>query len=185
MTLRRVVAPTDFPVTLVEVKSHLRVEVDTEDDLLAIYIAAATAHAERYTGQAFAAQTWDEVLDAFPEAEIQLTRGPVASVDSVNYIDEDGAEQVVDSGDYEVDTVLPYGWVVPAADIPWPTTMETINAVWVRFVVGEIAHEDVKHALLLIVGHWYQNRESASADNLREVPLGAMALLSLHRRMFV
>lgn len=36
-------------------------------------------------------------------------------------------------------------------------------------------------AMLLLIGHWYANREAA-AQNLTEVPLGVEALLIRHRR---
>lgn len=36
-------------------------------------------------------------------------------------------------------------------------------------------------AMLLLIGHWYANREAA-AQNLSEVPLGVEALLLRHRR---
>ncbi|MDP1363005.1 head-tail connector protein, partial [Klebsiella variicola] len=36
-------------------------------------------------------------------------------------------------------------------------------------------------AMLLLIGHWYANREAA-AQNLSEVPLGVEALLIRHRR---
>ncbi len=36
-------------------------------------------------------------------------------------------------------------------------------------------------AMLLLIGHWYANREAAS-QNLAETPLGVEALLMQHRR---
>lgn len=36
-------------------------------------------------------------------------------------------------------------------------------------------------AMLLLIGHWYANREAA-AQNLTEMPLGVEALLIRHRR---
>lgn len=54
-------------------------------------------------------------------------------------------------------------------------------------VEGEISAREVIFtsgiwaAMLLLIGHWYVNREAA-AQNLSEVPLGVEALLIRHRR---
>ncbi|HMR51199.1 MAG TPA: head-tail connector protein [Amaricoccus sp.] len=177
MTLRLITAPADMPVTLDEAKAHLRVDGDHEDALIGSLIRAALAHAEKWCGQPFQEQTWEQVLDAFPAAEIDLEIGPVASVTSVKYDDGDG-EQTVDGADYEVDTVSRSGWVVPAAGFAWPTALDGVSAVRVRFVVGTSAPLEVKQAILLMIGFWFESREAA------EMPGGAYALLNLHRRMF-
>jgi len=181
MTLRRIEA-ADAIVSLEEAKLHLRVEHDADDALIASLVAAATARAERYTGMAFGEQTWEQVLDTFPAAAIDLGLGPVVSVGFVRFIDSAGDEQDVDSAEYEIDTVSRDGWVVPSSD--WPTPMDTINAVRVRFVVGTTPPADVRAAVLLMVGHWYANREAAGPA-MQAIPIGAEALLDLHRRMFV
>ena len=40
-----------------------------------------------------------------------------------------------------------------------------------------------KQAILLLVGHWYMNRESATTSNLKEIPLGVKDLLWLDRKV--
>ena len=40
-----------------------------------------------------------------------------------------------------------------------------------------------KQAILLVVSHWYSNRENASAGTLAEIPLGAKDLLWLDRNV--
>ena len=43
--------------------------------------------------------------------------------------------------------------------------------------VTEAAGDNVKLALLLLIGEWYRNRESASYDRLQNIPDGFEALL--------
>ncbi len=48
------------------------------------------------------------------------------------------------------------------------------------------APEDIQQAVLLLVGHWYENRETVNVGNITsELPLTTHALLSNHARMFV
>lgn len=42
----------------------------------------------------------------------------------------------------------------------------------------------VKQAVMLMASYWFDQRNTASAEPMREVPYGATALLALNRRMF-
>ena len=183
MTLVRITAASSYPVSLIEGKAHCRVDTADHDTIISGFIAAATYRAQRYTGQAYGAQTWEWVLSEFPDGEIEIPIGPIASVTSVKYYDVDGVERTISASDYQVDTVSANGRVIP--DTSWPTAGTTVNAVRVRFVVGDAAPLDVKVAILLMVGHWFEYREEASGDSLKSIPLGVSALLDMHRRMYV
>jgi uncharacterized phiE125 gp8 family phage protein len=182
MTLIRITAPATYPVTVDEVKAQGRIIGTEEDTLIASHIAAATAHAEGITGRALVSQTWEEVLDAFPDGDLTITLGPISFVTSIKYLDADGAEQTLDPAEYVVDTASASGRIAPVED--WPVTKETLNAVRVRFVTGSGAPEDVKMAILMLAAHFHCNRE-AVGEPMSETPLGVQSLLGLHRRMFV
>lgn len=182
-------------MTLAEAKRNMYVDHSDDDGLIEGLIEAAFSHVDGWhgcLGRAVTEQTWELVLDTFPggtanAAAIELPLGPLVSVTSIKYDDTDGAEQTVNSDDYIVDTVANPGWVVPIAS--WPTTATTANAVRVRFVAGMSPDADgvprsIKQAMLLIVGSWYANRESVTAEKLSELPYSASAssLLSLHAR---
>ncbi len=67
MALKLTLAPTEEPVTLVQAKAHLRVEVADDDALITNLISAARVHAENVCRRAFVTQKWDLYLDAFPK----------------------------------------------------------------------------------------------------------------------
>jgi uncharacterized phiE125 gp8 family phage protein len=186
MTLRLVTPAAGLPITLVEAKAQCRSEGSEENGLIESYIKAATAWVQRHTGRPILTQTWEEVLDAFPDAgvDIEIDFGPVSSVASIKYM-SGGALETMSSEDYDVDTVSTVARI--AAPDGWPAADDTMNAVVVQFVCGaDEADEDVKQALKLIVGHWYANRESVVIGmTAAEVPMAAHMLLGLHRRMFV
>jgi uncharacterized phiE125 gp8 family phage protein len=159
-----IVPPATLPVTLAEAKFHLRVDHAFDDALITGYIARATGYfdsVDGVLGRCLEPQTLEMALDAFPAAEIQLPLGPAASVVEIPYIDTDGVERVVNSTDYVLDDFPVEGWIVPLADVPWPATMNTVNAVRVRWVAGTGCPEPVKQEILLMVGDLYNKREAA------------------------
>lgn len=183
MTLRLVTAATSYGVTLEDAKAHLRVDHDDDNALIEALIPAAYAHAEKMTGQIFASQTWEQVVDEFPDSAIGLDIGPVASITSVKYIDADGVEQTIAAEDYTVDTVSSVGRVLPVDT--WPAAIDRINAVVVRFVVGGGTPPDVRAAILLIIGLWYDTRATATTESMSVVPMGAKAILEFHLRYHI
>lgn len=183
MTIRQVAPPATLPVTLAEAKTHLRVTHDEDDALIMGLLRAALAYVERDTGRAFESQTWELTIDRFPTSEIMIPMGPLVSVTSVIYTDADGLAQTVPSLDYEVDTVSETGWVSPS--VAWPAPMATINAVRVTFVVGLGTPEDIRQAILLILGLWYDNRAAASDVAMQEIPFASLCLIKLHRHIYI
>jgi len=138
MTLKLITAPAIEPVTLAEAKVQCRVDTDltAEDDLLSALISTAREMAEHEIGRALINQTWERVLDAFPAAEIELGMPPVSSIVSVTYIDAAGDSQTLASAAYTLEPDLLPGWLLPAEGYEWPDTLDTANAVRVRFVAG-------------------------------------------------
>jgi uncharacterized phiE125 gp8 family phage protein len=68
MPLQLVTAPAGEPITLLEAKQHLRVDVDDDDALIGSLITAARQAAETLTGRQLMTARWRLVLDAFPGA---------------------------------------------------------------------------------------------------------------------
>jgi len=186
--LKLVTGPTSEPVTLPEAKTQCRVDLDDEDDLITGYIAAARRWCERVDRRAFCTQTWQLWLDAWPNGNaITLRMPPLQSVSSIVYYDDADQATTLAASNYYVDTVSEPGRVVLRSTASWPSaTLREANGVCVTFVAGWAAAADVprtiKQAILLIVGHWYENREAASLGAVsREIELGARALLDTER----
>lgn len=161
MGLNRTVAPASYPVTLEEAKAQCRVTSSDEDTKLNNLIAAATTRVENMTGLSLITQTWELTLDEFSDA-IELPRGPVQSVTSVQYVDPDGATQVLAASVYTLDDKSNPQWIVRNADSSWPQILDGINAVTITYVAGEASlpegKNDLKHAILLLVSYWYDER---------------------------
>jgi uncharacterized phiE125 gp8 family phage protein len=178
MALKLITPPAVEPILLADAKAHCRVDGTAEDTLITLYIGAARRAAENRTGLALIAQTWELALDAFPFAEIWLPLPPVASITSIKYLDANGVEQTLDAADYALDN---YGsvrhWVIPAAGVEWPDTLDAANAVKVRFVTGYGASgsnvpEDIRAWMLLAIGTMYSQRETVAQGQVAELPGG-------------
>ena len=161
MGLKIITPPAVEPVTLAEAKLHLRVEHDTEDDLISGLISAARSQCEHMLDRFVARQTARLLIDAFP-AGIRL-KPSIVTVDSLVYVDSDGAEQTMDSGGYYLDDAQDPHWLLPAYGTDWPTTREEANAVRVTYQAGfETCPAEIRSWILLKVGSLYQHRESDS-----------------------
>lgn len=168
------------PITTAEAKLHLRVDHADDDALIGALITAAREFAEHYTGRALAPQTLEAALDAFPdEGFIDLPMPPVASVTSIKYTDTAGAEQTVSSGNYALSTYGESRRVNLSADAQWPTDAEEVaDAVRIRYVAGyATCPKAARQAMLLLIGHLYENRQAATALKVEVIPMGARALL--------
>ena len=180
-----VTVPPEPVVTVEEAKAHLRVDHAEDDALIASLIAAATSYfdgPDGVLGRAIGAQTIAWRLDAFP-ADAEAGRIPyprVTAIEAVSYLDADGAEQVLDPGAYRVvglgtDTA----WFTLASGAAWPATAADDEAVVVEYVAGYAdgtVPAALRHAILMTVAWWYDQRETAAAGELHQVPEGADTL---------
>lgn len=186
-------------ITLEEAKAHLRVQHSAEDTLITALIDSAYRHAESRTGRVFDTQARTLVLDRFPRkifdastlhdsspvyAEggpdaVELPWTPVESIDSVEYVDPDGVTQTLNSPPLRLDTRRLYPLLMPQWDAEWPETIAEPESVTITATVGMTETPgDVRAALLLLIGHLYENRESVVIGvSTTELPMGVSMLL--------
>lgn len=186
-----ITAPTAEPVTTAEAKAHLRVDISDDDTLIDRLITAARRRVEHDSLHALLTQTWELVLGGFPDADrIELPHPPLASITSVTYVDSAGASTAWASSNYAADTDSTPGRLVLGYGKSWPTfTPRPYSAVKVRYVAGWTAAASVpaelRQALLLLVAHWYEQREAVPTGNggvsAVPVPLAYDALISDYR----
>lgn len=194
MALTIVTGPTLEPVTLAEIEDHLRIsETSTgeEDTLLEGWINAARRYCEQVQNRAYLHQSWALVLDGFPSVDwIDLPRPPLVSVTHLKYYGTGGTATTMTAANYIVDAYSEPGRLYLAYGESWPTeTLRPANGVEVQFLAGygsvaSLVPFEIKQAIKLVVGHWYENRETTGrmgAAELNEIPLGAESLLWLNR----
>jgi len=181
--LVRVTQPAEEPVTLEEAKIHLRVDATDEDALISSLIVSAREHVEGFQGRSLVTQTWRLSLDRFPRGRvIRLPRPPLQSVTSITYIDPDGNQQMLAPGAYDVDADSEPGRVVLKDSAGWPDTADMPSAVLITYEAGygsaRAVPQAVKQAMLLLIGHWHANRETAVVGSTtHELSFAVKALL--------
>lgn len=189
MALVLVTAPAVEPITLTEAKSHLRVDITDDDALITALIIAAREYCEGFQNRACITQTWDLWLDSFPSEDyIRIPLPPLQSVASVKYYGTDNAEYTMAAADYFVDNKSEPGRLVLAYGKSWPSVaLRPANGVVVRFVAGyggtaANVPQKVKQAMLLLIGHWYANREAVLTGSIsKEIEFAVNSLLWLGR----
>jgi len=196
MALKKYGVATEI-ITLAEARTHLRLVAfgaplaHPDDTYISHLIIAAREWCEQYCTRAIGVQTYDLVIDSFPDA-IELL-SPVQSVSYLKYQDVSNVEQTLLSNLYATDLYSEPSFVLPAYGSEFPETAVVANAVKVRFVSGYTDATDatnkcpsaIKAAMLLIIGNLYSNRQEDQLANTRlslnSLPMGVYALLQPYR----
>ncbi len=182
--------PSGDVVTPAEAKAHLRVDNSAEDALIASLIAAATTRAERHTQRALLTQTLELRLDAWPCSRAWLPRPPAASIVSVKWTPYGGTEQTLAGAAYALRAGTEPGQLVfDRSLLPGDTLATLATPIAIRYTAGYGAAAAVpapiKQAMLLMIGHWYANREAVVIGaGANEVPMGVKWLLDPYRVMW-
>jgi len=206
IALQTITAPAQEPITLSEAKAHLRVDTGAEDSLIETLIRVARQHVEEVTSRALITQTlaysvddflgslyinhpWEEYL-GYKDNSLILPRPPLQSVDNIEYVDTQGAMQTLDASIYRVDAVSEAARITEAEAETWPTTDSVTNAVTITYVAGygdnpADVPAPLRHAMLMMIGHFYENREEAVVGTTaRQLPMAVNALIAPYRVMF-
>ena len=161
MKLRMITPPSTLPVDVALAKQHSRILGEQEDDLVALYLSAATAELDGPTGvvgKCFMTQVWQMELVGWV-GPLALRVEPVSSIE-VRYVDAQGSEQVLPSSGYVLDDD-----VSRSPRLHWRGSMPVLgNDPWpVRIVITaghEQADPDVQVAILLRAAQLYEHREA-------------------------
>ncbi len=186
--LELVEAPAITPITLSEVKDQLRVDHDDDDALLERLIAVAVAFTDVQgaLGQAMISQKWAQWLDSNTNGTVKLILGPFQVLNAVRYYDLSGTLQDDDVNNYEIFGTATYTTIQPKDGESWPETQDRQDAIKIEYTIGygdtvDDVPDTIRHALMLLVGHWYDNREQSGMDELSNIPFGFESLLNMHR----
>lgn len=181
-------APVTEPISLAEAKAQCRVDITDDDGYLDQLIATARRVCEEWASPRLAmlSQTWLYVADEFPSSDtIELEVGPLQSVTSIKYTDEDGTVATFASTNYLVDTYSKRGRIRLKSSSSWPAvTLREMNGLVVEFVAGygdtaTAVPEHFRHAVKMLVEHWYEAREPvATAGSMKEIPFTVNALMA-------
>ena len=203
----KLIAPAvEEPITLAEAAGHLRLDavgspaeyIDQEQ--IEPTLAAARELCEGLSGLALAPQVFELGMSNFPACDllnqdnaIPLRVAPLLGLLTFEYDDADGnLVTLVEGVDYLIDTYRrPAVVYPPTAGGAWPASNGKPGSVRLRFNAGYNLPGDspqdaplplsLRHAILLTLGHLWENREASSSEQMYEIPFGVRALLERYR----
>ncbi len=190
-SLTRATPPAVEPVSVSEAKAHLRVDISDDDSYISTLITAAREWCEQYLDRTLINTQWTMRLDSFPY-EIELPRPPIATSGtttavSLTYTLGDDSTATLSTTAYRVDRHSTPGVVRQLRAGTWPANLDDYNAVAVTWWAGYGASgtsvpAGIRHAILMLVGHWYESRSSVLTGSIsKEIEFGVKSLLDSQR----
>jgi uncharacterized phiE125 gp8 family phage protein len=174
------------PLTLAELKLHLRVDDDDENTLITSLQTAARTYVEARTNHILCTRAFYLEASAFPTqgGPIVFPIGPVTAVSALQYVDSatNTAITMSSSGYRLQSNLLPSRLRLALGTIEWPEAAVIDDAVRVTATVGyanqAAVPEQAKHAIRLLAGHWFENREGVVNGTIStDVKIAVEALL--------
>lgn len=205
MILPLMITPASVaPVSLEEVKQHLRIDHNDEDVVLQTYIDAASGFlggSQGILGKVLVGETWRQTYSEFASPmALAAWPTPVSAVSQIQFYDADNAIQLLDPD------VWTWGYAMPefapatfsrtggnAVGIAitlvpgqaWPTTYVRDDAVLLDYVAGygqpNQVPAPIRRAILILVGDFYARREASAAGSFAELPYAMRMTLSNYR----
>ena len=186
-TLTLETAPAALPITTAEAREQLRIDGTGEDTTLDRLIGVAVAYMDGQgaLGRSLITQSWGQWFYA-TGGEVRLEMGPFQSLTSVQYYDAAGSLQTASLGNYETVRRGDDIWLRPKDGASWPSQEDRPDAIKATYVAGygdaaSDVPESIRHALLMLVSHWFERREPSNEKNMMDIPWGVEALVNIER----
>ena len=143
---------SNLPVSVADFKTFARITTNSEDALIRSFIVAATLEGEKRAKRAFVQQTFTLWVDAQgcsmqdftylrsilgSDDILYLARGPIISLASIKFYDEEDNATTVDPTTYYLDKQL--GRVNPKRGVSWPSDVRQLQAVEAIYDAGMVA----------------------------------------------
>lgn len=155
-------APTVDPVSVQEAADYLRIDDTDSNSVLVRLIKTATRAVENLVGAAIITQQRKFFCSSFDDfAAVPLW--PVSAIVSIKYLDSSGVEQTLSSSVYELVSLGSETAIRLQPQQSWPSVYWAPDAIRVVLTAGAAsaaaADETLRMAVLIVLGHWYDNRE--------------------------
>lgn len=128
-------AASGMVVSLDDLKDHLRYLSDDQNSLISALHDAAVARIESETRRQLLTATWKLYLPDFPTV-IPVRKCPVASIESITYLDVNGVTQTLSSAVYESFLTREPAEIRLAYDQSYPAIRSHEQAICVTFTAG-------------------------------------------------
>ena len=163
MALVPLIGPQIEPISVTDLKAHLRIDSAAEDAALASLIITARLQIEAALALALITQSWSWTFDRWPRrASVELPISPVQQINSVLIFQSGGPV-----------TMLPSAYILDGHSIGarliardnWPPPSVAALGIGIQLVAGFGATPAevpaaIRQALLVLAAHWYNRRDA-------------------------
>lgn len=173
-------APVLEPFTVEEAKAQIRSVQNQEDGIVASYIKAARAAAEKYLGRGLLTQTITLNLSDFVPVLSLPMAAPLQSVTTVKYYDTDGTQQTLASSYYTVDTIGHPGRLALASGQSWPAVDgdRKVGRIEIIYLVGytsrDLIPEEIKQGMRVLIGNMDADRDGMDPNSEQAMRVAKM-----------
>jgi len=162
-SLKETIAPTIEPLDLLDVKTYLRVDHNSDDNLINSLILSARQACEKATGLSLINRSYNLYIDEWTSNSLFLPRPPLVSISAINIYAEDGSSSLYAAINYFVDNngfspriVLNSGAVTPLAS-------RKANGIEIQYIAGYgILTSDIpellKQGMMQLITYIYEHR---------------------------
>lgn len=174
--LTLITAPTAQPISLEEVKEHLRIVVtDTANDnyLSDVQDSAVDQFQSDAEYQVMQA-TYKLTLACFPDEYIDIPIIPKVTItEFLYYTDQSNTSTLTEGTDFYKVLTDRYCRLYPFSS--WPSLGDRMDAIQITFTVGHATQSAIPARVLqglkFLIGHFNENRQSVVAGpNVQEIP---------------
>lgn len=156
----------DSPITIDEVRSHLKIRTNSANALLDTYLAAAIVAGEKYTSRAFRTATWQAVAHGFDDSV--LRKCPINAITQITYMDEAEAWQTLATTVYFFHNTHQWSEFLLKEDQEWPDLNQyLVDTVKIDFTTDPTSSQyldEAKLGLLKHIAYLYENRGDAQIN---------------------
>lgn len=169
MGIKKIVYPTDTPITLSEAKNHAYITINDDDDLIEGMIESATELCENYTGTQLSSATFEQSVQEWDN--INLLKTPLKTIQSLNYYDEDDNIQTLVFDDYfYIDDYVVPNRIVMKQGAEFPSLSTRVNPIIITFIAGyDNIPNPIKSWLKIQVATFYEHREEFTDFKTNEI----------------
>lgn len=146
-------------VDLAEAKLYMKVTHTKEDSVILNLVERVINDMEGYMYASLQSSTYKLLTECWWDGCIPITRGPVATISSVQYYDETNTLQTLAPSSYFLAEGVP-DYLTRAYNVTWPTRYRRQDAVQVTYTTAPAVESKVKTRVLQAVAYLYENRSS-------------------------
>lgn len=164
--IRKLTEPAALPITLEQIKAHLRLDHADEDQYLIFLIQSATEAVQNYIGRSLIAQTWQKVYYQSQRYSSRISKQPALPIKiSLPYVPVLKIDSITGSGINKMPLAITKYDLKFNGDLAIVEIDQVFSKIEIKYDAGygdrpEDIPADIRQAILQLAALFYQKRQS-------------------------